>query len=284
MDELERDKTGDPRGMVPSEFAVANWAAFIAKVEAIFGDPDPSGTARKEMRELKQADKETVEQFYHRFREVATRSASSEADLFMEFKSKIRPFIAVRVAGHTPEPDTLQTWAAKAIAIDKQLATSPANIALRNQRQGGGVGGTSQSNVSRVRFQSGQGGPRVSFTPPSTSSTYTQPPSISRGFPPSISQATRPSGPGPSVSSQSTARMRTITCWFCKQTGHISSQCPNRKTLNQMTHQEIHQMHTYFQDIEKQFYGYIDEVNEVVEEDPIEDSDNVVLDFQHEDE
>ena len=276
MDEMEKENPDDR-----SEFYMGSWKEFIEDLEKTFGDPDKEGTARDEMKELKQKEGETVEQFYHRFREIAIRSASSEKDLFIEFKSKIRPFISMRVASHDPEPDNIKDWANKAIAIDKQLKRNPATVAFLSSKKKSSP--STPSSSSRIRFSSGgQLGGRVSFNPPSTS---TQAPSISQRIPPSISQSFRPSQPGPSTQTQQTSRIRNLSCWFCKKEGHISTQCPQKRMTTQMTHQEIHQMVTFYQDMEKEMAGHLNE-SEVVEEDSvgIDELDMAALDFQHEDE
>src|SRR5258706_226773 len=151
----------------------------------------------------------------------------------------------MRVASHDPEPDNIREWASKAIAIDRQLKKNPATVALLTRKKSA----SPPTSSSRIRFSSGQPGGRVSFTP---SSTTTEAPSISQRMPPSISQSFRPSQPGPS---QQTSNVRNISCWFCKEQGHISSKCPKKKMTMQMTHQEIHQMLTYYQDMEKDMAG-----------------------------
>jgi hypothetical protein len=56
MDEM--DKTvPDPA----SEYYVADWDTFILKVKNVFRDPDESGTAREELKGLRQKDNKTVD-------------------------------------------------------------------------------------------------------------------------------------------------------------------------------------------------------------------------------
>ena len=86
--------------------------------------------------------------------------------------------------------------------------------------------------------------------------------------------------------------MSTITCWFCKQQGHISSKCPNKKSVSAMTHQEIIQMIYHYQDVEKSISGHFENVNSVDSglKDgtdgmaTLDEVDNQGLDFQNEDE
>ena len=91
MDELDK-ATPD----LASDYHVADWAGFVAKVKSVFGDPDEKGTAREELKGLRQKDNETIDQFLFRFREVASKTASSKEDLFEEFKSKVKGYLATR--------------------------------------------------------------------------------------------------------------------------------------------------------------------------------------------
>lgn len=264
-----------------SEFYYSTWSNFLQGVEDTFGDSGKAGTAREEMRTLKQKEGETVEQFYHRFREVASRMESSDADTFMEFKARVKPFISMCVASHDPEPRTLSAWATKAIAIDRQLRRNSATVAFLSKGKKAETSAPSPS--SRLHFSTGTGpGPRVLFSSPSSTSTQ-HAPSISQRVQPSLSQSFRPSQPGPS--GQHTLCIRNIRCWFCKQEGHISTQCPNKKTISQMTHQEIHQMVGFYQDLEE-VTGHFDVGRQEKEEEEIDtigldELDLADLDFQH---
>ena len=62
MDELDK-ATADPA----SDYYVADWAGFIGKLKGMFGDPDEKGTAREELKGLRQKDNKTIDQFLFRF-------------------------------------------------------------------------------------------------------------------------------------------------------------------------------------------------------------------------
>jgi hypothetical protein len=277
----ENDKTNpDPA----SEYFIADWDAFIAKVKNVFGDPDEAGTAREDLKGLRQKDNETVDQFFFRFREVASKTKSSPEDLFEEFKSKVKGYLATRVASHDPEPSTLANWAKKAAAIERQLKKNPATSTLLSRGKGSSQ---RQSSGPRVSFNPrSPDGPRVSFSSPS--STSTQGPS--QGFAPSISQGYRPGPSRIGPSDQSAGRMSSITCWFCKKQGHISSKCPDKKSISAMTQQEIIQAMYHYQDMEKQVMeDFVANLN-LVDSGPkdgtttLDEVDEAGLDFQIEDE
>ena len=281
MDELDK-ATPDPA----SDYHVADWAGFIGKLKGVFRDPDEKGTAREELKGLCQKDNKTIDQFLFRFREVASKTASSKEDLFEEFKAKVKGYLASQVASHDPEPGTLEAWAKKASAIEHQLKKNPTTSTLLSRGKGSSKPPSSAPCVSFNN--SSDSGPRISFSSPS--STSTQGPS--QGFAPSISQGYRPGPSHISPSNQSAGRMSTITCWFCKQQGHISLKCPNKKSVSAMTHQEIIQMIYHYQDVEKSISGHFENVN-LVDSGPKDGTDGMAtldevddqgLDFQIEDE
>jgi hypothetical protein len=279
MDEMDK-ATPDPA----SEYYVADWNAFLQKVKNVFGDPDESGIAREELKGLHQKGNKTVNQFFFRFREVASKTKSSPEDLFEEFKSKVKGYFATRVASHDPEPSTLADWAKKAAAIERQLKKNPATSTLLSQGKGSSQ---RQSSGPRVSFNPhSPDDPRVSFSSPS--STSTQEPS--QGFAPSISQGYRPGPSRIGPSDQSAGRMSLITCWFCKKQGYISSKCPDKKSISAMTQQEIIQAMYHYQDMEKQVMeDFVANLN-LVDTGPkdgtttLDEVDEAGLDFQIEDE
>ena len=66
-----------------SPYYVADWNAFLTKVKSVFGDKNEAATARNELQALKMSKDETVRSFYHCFQDVATKSVSSQEDLFL---------------------------------------------------------------------------------------------------------------------------------------------------------------------------------------------------------
>lgn len=255
MKATDTDPTVQQQG-VASEFYSTDWNAFIAKFKDRFGDPHEADTARREMVSLKQERTESIKDFHDRFREIANKTTMSDEDKFYAFKCKVHPGIAWKVASVIPQPTTLNAWSKAAADIEHQLNISPASSASRQQMGASQVKGSSLSGArSRVQFNSNPGGPRITYQrqqpppyQPSYQSQFQPPsfapqhhaPSISRG-PPTISRSFQPP-PQPGSTSQSVGRLANLTCFYCKQKGHLMRNCPNKKMINKMTHQEIFSM------------------------------------------
>ena len=292
------DKAADPDAAVSgpaqqSPYYVADWNTFLTKVKSVFGDKNKAATARNELQALKMSKDETVRSFYHRFQDVATKSVSSQEDLFLQFKTKVPFGLAIKMASHHPEPDNLADWVDKAEGIKQSVrqAVISAMSQRRTDSSPSFLSPSARPPAPRVQFAPGPStGPRLSFSsqqPPALQSTYRpQAPSYSSG-PPSISQALRPPAPRPQPPPSLVAWIKTAKCHACGNIGHLRRSCPNvpaekRNTYNvhSMTVQEIEEQFAEMDQLQQQAY---DEATQLynIQEDPPSTIDTPNDDYSH---
>ena len=141
------------------------------------------------------AKDETVRSFYHCFQDVATKSVSSQEDLFLQFKTKVPFGLAIKMVSHHPKPDNLAHFVDKAEGIEQSIhqAVVSAMSQQRTDPSPSFLSSTARPPTSHVQFTPGpSSSPCLSFSSsqlPALQSAYCpQAPSYSSG-PPSISQA-----------------------------------------------------------------------------------------------
>lgn len=115
-----------------SREGVCDWNTFVAEFQETFGDPNPAGTARHKMNQLKQGN-HTADEYVASFRELKDDTKYNNAALIEKFEQGLNPVLADKIYALPEMPTTLESWISWAIKLDRQWRQREANKKLLGQ-------------------------------------------------------------------------------------------------------------------------------------------------------
>lgn len=111
---------------------VCDWDTFVAEFQGTFGDPNPAGTARHKMNQLRQGN-HSADEYVASFRELKDDTRYNTAALIEKFEQGLNPVLADKIYALPEMPTTLDSWISWAIKLDRQWRQREANKKLLGQ-------------------------------------------------------------------------------------------------------------------------------------------------------
>src|SRR5688572_28465798 len=109
--------------------SVSSWNLFLEEFRQVFGDSNPSGTARYKMNQLRQGNL-TADEFVARFRELKQDTLYNDAALVEKVQQGLNSSLVDRIYTLPQMPSNLEEWFAWAIKLDRQWREREANKRL----------------------------------------------------------------------------------------------------------------------------------------------------------
>ena len=192
-----------------------NFPDFITQFKACFCDPDPQGTAQRELAKISMG-KETAEQYVNDFRQYQTSSGYNDVRLIELFRYGLPSWLRTRISLLDTPLTTLLQWQEKAIQFDRQRRMDQAVEQDIQARQGHRQTPrpTTSSTLNRPS-------PTVNLPPRVNYPVFRPPP------PNNVSAQPRPGTMGPMDIDRN--KQSSIKCYSCGVTGHMARQCPRRR-------------------------------------------------------
>ena len=116
--ELANWETAVANGQNPTPI-FQNFPDFVTQFKACFCDPDPQGTAQRELARISMG-KETAEQYVNDFRQYQTSSGYNDVRLIELFRYRLPSWLRMRISLLDTPLTTLLQWQEKAIQFDRQ--------------------------------------------------------------------------------------------------------------------------------------------------------------------
>ena len=108
---------------------VCSWDTFVAEFQETFGDPNPAGTARHKMNQLRQGN-HSADEYVASFRELKDDTRYNNAALIEKFEQGLNPALADKIYALPEMPTTLESWMSWAIKLNRQWRQREANKKL----------------------------------------------------------------------------------------------------------------------------------------------------------
>jgi hypothetical protein len=207
------------------------WDAFYTKFQESFGDPAPDITARNKMKLLKQGT-HTADEYVSSFNQLKRATGFNDAALVERFKEGLNPALVDKVYSLPEMPTDLRGWTSWATKLDRQWRQRDAE-----KKQ---VAATSQKQVS------------TSVRPTSTRVNQSSPPPV-RAIHLAPQASPKEADVVPMEIDSGWKKIKSITCYRCRQPGHIARNCPGNVSINRVDYDSFKAQ--MFQDLEKE--GYI---------------------------
>lgn len=199
---------------------VPPWEDFLAEFRKVFGDPDPAGTARHKLSQLRQGNL-TADEYVARFRELKEDTLFNDAALVERFQYGLNSSLVDRIYSLPEMPSTLDGWVHWAIKLDRQWREREATKRLLHSQS------RSPSSLSTSK-------PRSPFTQ-FTQSSVAPPPVVSS----SSSPAKQPDVVPMEVDSGWKSVRPPLVCFKCRKRGHKAAQCTSPVNINSMDYDSI---------------------------------------------
>jgi hypothetical protein len=213
-----------------------SWATFVKEFKASFGDPNPAGTARRKMDLLKQGT-HTADEYVASFNELKKDTGYNDAALVDKFEKGLNSALVDKIYSLPDMPTNLKDWIKWATKLDRQWRQREAQKKLAT------VSKPQQASSGVKSF------PRSSLPPPRTF----QP------TPVTMSSQTVPVTKEPDVVPMEIdsgwKKVKSITCYKCRQSGHIARNCPSNNSINSVDYDSFKAQ--LLQDLEKEGYAII---------------------------
>jgi hypothetical protein len=103
-----------------------DWNAFREEFEKTFGDPNPAGTARYKMDQLRQGT-HTADEYVASFRELVPKTGFNDEAHVEKFQKGLNPTLVDRIYALPEMPQTLKGWMDWATKLDRQWRQREAN-------------------------------------------------------------------------------------------------------------------------------------------------------------
>ena len=182
---------------------VQTYTEFLKEFKEIFGDPDPSGTARNKLDHLTQGS-HTADEYVASFREVKDDTGYNDAALVEKFEKGLNPPLVDKIYALPEMPETLNEWIHWATKLDRQW----------RQRE------TKKKTTNILSAQR--------LTKSSTLTTKPLRPSH-----------TKQSEEVSMDIDAAKKNIRPIICYKCRQTGHIARNCQSKLDIKSMDYNAI---------------------------------------------
>lgn len=196
--------------------ATLDWDAFVQDFRRTFGDPNPGGTARHKISQLKQGN-HTADEYVASFRELKDETGYNDVALVEKFKKGLDQNLVDRIY-HLPEmPQNLEEWISWAIKLDRQ------NREREVEKKVSNFFSRPPSKPQSKPFPLGQSS--------SSSSSSTNQPSTSV-------QARQPDVVPMEVDS-GWRSVRPLICFKCRKPGHKAINCRSSVNINSMDHDSL---------------------------------------------
>ena len=192
-----------------------NFPDFITQFKACFCDPDPQGTAERELARISMG-KEIAKQYVNNFRQYQTQSGYNDIRLIELFRYGLPSWLGTRISLLDTPLTTLLQWQEKAIQFNRQRRMDQAV----------------KQDIQNPQGHRQPPHPNPSSTLNRPSPTVNLPPRVNYPIfhlpsPSNVSAQPRPSTTGPMDIDQN--QQSSIKCYNCGVAGHIARQCPRTR-------------------------------------------------------
>ena len=196
--------------------------AFIAHLNASFGDPDPRGTARRELKTLKQGNGDFAE-YYSQFLRIIAYLDYNESAKIDALVTGISEDLKDSLVYHEGQPNTLEKYATMLMNTDNKIRG-------RKAEQKYTWNSSAQPSYPTNGLPSHVPG---GLTPMDLSALRSQP--VAR--PPLDQRYTFVNGTRKTSAAEKHWRKGNNLCMYCAGSGHVFSNCPvpNRTRNSQVT-------------------------------------------------
>jgi hypothetical protein len=189
-----------------SKEGVCDWDTFVAEFQEIFGDPNPAGTARHKINQLRQGN-HSADEYVASFRELKDDTRYNNAALIEKFEQGLNPVLADKIYALPEMPTTLESWISWAIKLDRQWRQREANKKLLGQ-------------VSKTTSLSKPIKPMSNSLPASSSQQSVSHSKQTEVVPMDIDSGWK--------------SIKPLVCFKCRKPGHKAVHCKSQVDINSM--------------------------------------------------
>jgi len=181
-----------------------DWNSFLEDFKASFGDPDPAGTARHKMDQLKQGA-HTIEEYVASFREIADDTGYNDPALVEKFERGLNQSLVDKIYALPEMPKTLKDWIQWSTRLDRQWR---------------------QREARKKTFGISSNKPAASLQKTSNAFTPVTPPKPSQPF--------RQPDVVPMEVDSGWKMVKPKVCFRCKKPGHFARNCTSPVNIGSM--------------------------------------------------